>query len=227
MKQGNIKRNNKRDNTRIKSGILSALLILGCVNAGSAYAQQPESSVSPASIKLHAELSSAAAADADVQNGPHDAKEVEAFLDGFFARADIKAKAGAAAVSVVQDGRTLLSKGYGVTGKSVKSRVDASRDTFRIGSVSKVFTAAAIMQLVDQGKISLQDNIETYLDDYTLTNPYDTPVTVEHLLTHTTGFAVREPADASYLYDTSRKPVSLKESIYDVFPPVVREPGAS
>jgi CubicO group peptidase (beta-lactamase class C family) len=225
LKQGNIKRNNKRDNTRIKSGILSALLILGFANAGNAYAQQPESSVSPASIKLHAELSSAAAA--DVQNGPHDAKEVEAFLDGFFARADIKAKAGAAAVSVVQDGGILISKGYGVTGKSAKSGVDASRDTFRIGSVSKVFTAAAIMQLADQGKISLQDNIEKYLDGYTLTNPYDTPVTVEHLLTHTTGFEVREPADASYLYDTSRKPVSLKESIYDVFPPVVREPGTS
>lgn len=164
MKQGNIKRNNKRDNTRIKSGILSALLILGCVNAGNAYAQQPESSLSPASIKLHAELSSASAA--DVQNSPHDAKEVEAFLDGFFARADIKAKAGAAAVSVVQDGETLISKGYGVTGKSAKSGVDASRDTFRIGSVSKVFTAAAIMQLVDQGKISLQDNIEKYLGGY-------------------------------------------------------------
>lgn len=111
MKQGNIKRNNKRDNTRIKSGILSALIIMGCVNVGSAYAQQPESSVSPASIELHAELSRASAA--DVRNGPHDAKEVEAFLDDFFARSDIKAKAGAAAVSVVQDGRPLSLRGMG------------------------------------------------------------------------------------------------------------------
>lgn len=46
-------------------------------------------------------------------------------------------------------------------------------------------------------------------------------------MTHTTGFEVREPTDASYLFDPSQKPISLKESIYDVFPPVVRKPGTS
>lgn len=112
----------------------------------------------------------------------------------------------------------LVSKGYGVADKTSKARVDANLGTFRVGSVSKVFTAAAIMQLVDQGRISLQDNIEKYLDGYKVTNPFDTPVTIEHLLTHTTGFEVREPTDASYLFDPSQKPVSLKESIYDVFP---------
>ncbi|CAM4257151.1 hypothetical protein FHS16_001492 [Paenibacillus endophyticus] len=83
------------------------------------------------------------------------------------------------------------------------------------------------MQLVDQGQTSLQDNIEKYLDGYRLTNPFGTPVTIENVLTHTTGFEVREPTDASYLLDSSRRPISLKESVFDVFPPVVRMPGES
>ncbi|NQX49305.1 serine hydrolase [Paenibacillus tritici] len=71
----------------------------------------------------------------------------------------MKAKAGAAEVSAVQDGEVLISKGDGVTGRTPGSGVDANRDTFRIGSVSKVFTAAAIMQLVDQGKLSLRNRV--------------------------------------------------------------------
>ncbi len=160
-------------------------------------------------------------------SGPVEASEVEAFLDAFFAKDAIKRKAGAITVSVVQDGKVLVSKGYGMTDQRSKSPVDPSRSTFRIASVSKVFTAAAVMQLVEQGKISLQDNIEKYLDGYKVTNPFRTPVTIENLLTHTTGFEVREPADASYLTDASQKPISLKESIFVQFPPVVREPGTS
>ncbi|MBT2293082.1 serine hydrolase [Paenibacillus albidus] len=74
------------------------------------------------------------------------------------------------------------------------------------------------MQLVKAGKISLQDNIEEYLDGYQLTNAFDTPVTIENLLTHTSGFEVREPSDASYLMDDSQMPISLKESILSSFP---------
>ncbi|MEK4063924.1 MULTISPECIES: serine hydrolase [unclassified Paenibacillus] len=216
---------NRNNKTRRTSGMLAALLLLTLAGEASAYAQPSEPSDHLASVQQVAALSSAAPG--DLKNGPRDAKEVEAFLDAFFARDAIKQKAGSAAISVVQDGKVLVSKGYGVADKTSKARVDANLGTFRVGSVSKVFTAAAIMQLVDQGRISLQDNIEKYLDGYKVTNPFDTPVTIEHLLTHTTGFEVREPTDASYLFDPSQKPVSLKESIYDVFPPVVRKPGTS
>ncbi|WP_169085095.1 serine hydrolase [Paenibacillus sp. PL91] len=212
--------NKKKKRTRRMLGVLTAMLMLTLTAEASAYAQQPESNPS-----AFVELGSAASG--DFTSGPRDAKEVEAFLDAFFARAAIKQKAGAAAVSVIQDGKVLVSKGYGVTDQTSKSPVDASRSTFRIASVSKVFTAAAVMQLVDQRKISLQDNIEKYLGGYKVTNPFDSPVTIEHLLTHTTGFEVREPADASYLFDDTQMPISLEESIFDVFPPVVRKPGTS
>ncbi|WP_172195494.1 serine hydrolase [Saccharibacillus qingshengii] len=158
--------------------------------------------------------------------GPRDAAEVQAFLDDFFARDDIAKPGGAAAVSVVQNGRVLASRTYGEAAQMPGGTTEA-RDRFRIGSVSKVFTAAAVMQLVDQGRISLDDDIELYLDGYTLNNPYGKKVTVGDLLTHTTGFEVREPPDAGYVTDRSRKPVSLAESVFEVFPPVVREPGTS
>jgi len=215
---------NKNNKTRRAFSILTALLALTLVGEASAYAQQPESE-QVSSVKQLAALGSVA--QKDFKSGPRDAKEVQAFLDAFFAQDAIKQKAGAAVVSVVQGGDVLASKGYGITGPTSKSKVDATQSTFRIGSVSKVFTAAAIMQLVDQGKISLQDNIEKYLDGYKVTNSFDIPVTIENLLTHTTGFEVREPSDSSYLFDPSQKPTSLKESIFDVFPPVVRKPGKS
>lgn len=216
--------NKNKKRARRRFGILTALLTLTLAGESSAYAQQ--SGADPlASVTQQTSIGSVTLG--DFTSGPGDAREVEAFLDAFFARDDIKHKAGAAVVSVVQDGNVLVSKGYGVTDQTSKSLVDASRATFRIASVSKVFTAAAVMQLVDQGGISLQDNIEKYLDGYKLTNPFDTPVTIENLLTHTTGFEVREPTDASYLTDESLKPTSLKESIFDVFPSVVRKPGTS
>lgn len=216
--------NKNKKRTRPMFGILTVMLTLAVASEASAYTQQP-ASVPVAFTNPHASLVSAAPG--DFTSGPRDAKEVEAFLDSFFAQDAIKQKAGAAAVTVVQDGKVLVSKGYGETDQTSKSPVDASRSAFRIASVSKVFTAAAVMQLVDQGKISLHDNIEKYLDGYKVTNPFDTPVTIEQLLTHTTGFEVREPSDASYLTDASRMPATLKESIFDVFPPVVREPGTS
>ncbi|RAV21567.1 serine hydrolase [Paenibacillus contaminans] len=225
--------NKNKKRTRRTYGILTALLTLSLAGEASVYAQQqPEPNPTDA-VKQLASFGSTAlalldnAASKDFTSGPRDAKEVEAFLDAFFAQDAIKQKAGAVAVSVVQEGNVLVSKGYGVTDQTSKSPVDASGSAFRIASISKVFTAAAVMQLVDQGKISLQDNIEKYLDGYKVTNPFDAPVTIENLLTHTTGFEVREPSDANYLTDDSQKPVSLKESIFDVFPPVVRKPGTS
>jgi CubicO group peptidase (beta-lactamase class C family) len=216
---------NKNKKTQRMFGILAALITLTLVGEASAYAQHQPESDHFNSVKQLAALDNSAPG--DFTSGPRDAKEVEAFLNAFFAQATIKQKAGSAVVSVVQGGEVLVSKGYGITDPTSKSPIDADRATFRIGSVSKVFTAAAVMQLVDQGKISLQDNIEKYLDGYKVTNSFGTPVTIENLLTHTTGFEVREPTDSSYLTDASQKPISLKESIFEVFPPVVRKPGTS
>ncbi|NEW08345.1 serine hydrolase [Paenibacillus sp. SYP-B3998] len=149
-----------------------------------------------------------ASAQANMARGPQSAKEVEKFLDDYFSQDPIKKKINALTVAVVQNGQVLARKGYGVTDRSTNTPVQPDQTVFRVASVSKVFTALAIMQLVDQGKIGLQDNIEKYLDGYKVNNPFATPVTVEMLLTHSTGFEVRDQSSNSFMVDGSLTPVS-------------------
>lgn len=85
-------------------------------------------------------------------------------------------------VAVEQDGELQLAKGYGMA--DLEQDVAADRSTvYRIGSITKQFTAAAIMQLVEAGQISLDAPIQEYVDFPT----GDHEVTVEHLLHHTSG----------------------------------------
>nr|WP_306812936.1 serine hydrolase [Paenibacillus soyae] len=155
------------------------------------------------------------------------AQEAAKFLDEFLASAAVKKEASAISVSVVKDGTVLVEKGYGLADKASGKAIDPAQTTFRVGSVAKVFAVAALMQLVDQGKIAIDDNIEKYLGGYEVRNPFETPVTIEMLLTHSTGFEVRDPTDQNILFNPSQKPISLEESIFSIFPPVVREPGTS
>lgn len=199
--------------------LTAALIVTLSLEAGALAA------AAPAGVPLAAAASAAATMPASL--GPKDAKEVAAFLDAFFAQDSVKAKASGAAVSIVKDGKTLASKGYGVADKASGAKVDPDQTVFRIASVSKIFTATAIMQLVEQGKISLQDNIEKHLGGYKVVNPFGKPVTIEMLLTHTTGFEVREPTADNFTNDPAKQPRSLKEQVMLDFPPVVREPGTS
>jgi CubicO group peptidase (beta-lactamase class C family) len=86
-------------------------------------------------------------------------------------------------IGVVRNGKVILAKGYGLA--NVELGVPASPDTiYEIGSLSKQFTAAAIMLLVEEGKISLDERVSKYLPD--LPAAWG-EVTVRHLLTHTSG----------------------------------------
>lgn len=106
------------------------------------------------------------------------------------------------AVLVVKDGKTVLRKAYGMadTAKGVKMRPEMA---LRIGSMTKQFTAAAILLLADEGKLELDDEITTYLPDYPAQGR---KITIEHLLTHTSGivsytgrpgYAQRAPQDTT------------------------------
>lgn len=130
------------------------------------------------------------------------------------------------AVVVVQDGRIVLSKGYGYADLNKKTAVNPERTLFRIGSVTKTFTAAAIMQLVEQGKLDLHEDIHKYLGGMKLNNPFLQPVTIHHLLTHTSGFQVTVEKKEDIYEDLSMN-IPLKEFIEGKKPPVVREPGTA
>ena len=95
-----------------------------------------------------------------------------------------------AAVSVVKDGKLFFAKGYGYADLEKGIPVDPEQTIFRIGSVGKMFTWTAVMQLVEQGKLDLEADINTYLD-FRIPDTYPQPITLKHLLTHTSGFEDR------------------------------------
>jgi CubicO group peptidase (beta-lactamase class C family) len=88
-------------------------------------------------------------------------------------------------VVVVNKGKVLLTRGYGYADPETKTPATPAT-VYEIGSMTKQFTAAAVMILAEQGKISLDDAIAKYLG----TLPPDwNKITVRHLLTHTSGIA--------------------------------------
>jgi CubicO group peptidase (beta-lactamase class C family) len=90
-------------------------------------------------------------------------------------------------VSVVKDGKVLFEKGYGYADVAKKTPMDAERTVLKAASVSKTFTATAVMQLVEQGKLDLDRDVNEYLD-FTIPAAFGKPITLRHLLTHTAGF---------------------------------------
>ncbi len=121
---------------------------------------------------------------------PFDAREVEAYLDGLIEIEMVEKHLPGVVVVVVQDGQILLAKGYGYANLDQRLPVDPNNTLFRIGSVSKLFTWTAVMQLEEQGKVSLETDINEYLD-FTIPDSYDKPVTMRQLMTHTAGFEDR------------------------------------
>jgi CubicO group peptidase (beta-lactamase class C family) len=117
-----------------------------------------------------------------------DAKELEAFFDPIFAEQMEKLHIPGAAITVVKDGKIFFTKGYGYADLEKKTPVAPDRTIFRVGSITKVFTATAMVQLAERRKIDLHDNVNKYLKDFNVPNTYPQPVTFTNLLTHTAGF---------------------------------------
>ncbi|MBC3875474.1 serine hydrolase [Undibacterium sp. LX15W] len=88
-----------------------------------------------------------------------------------------------ATVIVIKDGKTLLRKAYGIANLAKAEKLQADH-VMRLGSITKQFTAVAILQLVEAGKLSLNDPVTRYFPDFPESAKQ---ITVEHLLTHTSG----------------------------------------
>ncbi|MET0190040.1 MAG: serine hydrolase domain-containing protein, partial [Pseudonocardia sediminis] len=98
--------------------------------------------------------------------------------------------------------------------------VDPDRTLFRVGSVSKVFTATAVLQLVEQGRIDLDADVGRYLD-FPLPRSFDAPITMRNLLTHTAGFEERIKGLIAY----GESPVNLRDDVAVDPPEQVFAPG--
>ncbi|GIL38932.1 serine hydrolase [Roseiterribacter gracilis] len=108
-------------------------------------------------------------------------------LDATVAKALTEFDVPGAAIAIVEDGKTVLTKGYGVRGLEDKRPVDA-QTVFDIGSVSKAFTGALVEALVDDGKMTLDDKLADRVPAFRLPDAYAAAnVTVRDALTHRTG----------------------------------------
>lgn len=126
-----------------------------------------------------------------------------------FIRAEMqKQKIPGVSLAVVKDGQIVYAKGYGFA--NVEHQVPVKPETvFQSGSVGKQFTAAAVMLLVEEGKINLEDKISKYFAD---TPETWKDITIRHLLTHTSGMG-DYPRDfdlrADYTEDELYKKIKL------------------
>lgn len=109
------------------------------------------------------------------------------------------------AIGVFKDGKIIHKKGYGIANLDYKIPI-TSQTVFDIGSVSKQFTGACIVNLVQAGKISLDVPIQKYIPEFP---EYNNPITVRHLLHHTSG--IRDYLDLMYMSGMSFDNVFTEE----------------
>ena len=126
-----------------------------------------------------------------------------------------------AVVAVVKDGQVLLVKGYGEADVAAKKPVVADQTLFRPGSISKVFTATAVMQLVEQGKLDLDRDVNDYLD-FAIPKTFAEPVTLRRLLTHTAGF---EEVVKNLFVASAAEMRPLREYLIAAMPERIFRPG--
>jgi CubicO group peptidase (beta-lactamase class C family) len=116
------------------------------------------------------------------------APEIRSQVDGLFRALVSGAQIPGAAVAIIQDGAVTHKAGYGYADIRTRTPVDPDITRFRVASVSKLVTATAVMQLVEQGSVDLNADINTYLTAFRIGGDYPVPVTIANLLTHTGGF---------------------------------------
>ncbi len=149
-----------------------------------------------------------------------EAADVEAWLDGYMPYALASGDIAGAVVTVVADGRIIVNRGYGFADLESRTPVDPERTLFRPGSTSKLFTWTAVMQLVEQGQLDLDSDINTYLD-FEIPS-VGRPVTLRDVLTHTPGF---EEVYRNLIMDDASAAPSLEDYVRENVPGAVFPPG--
>ena len=124
-------------------------------------------------------------------------------------------KTPGAAVVLVSGDETILLSGFGKA--DIENNIDVNENTmFRLGSISKVYVALAILKLQEEGRLSLKDKVRDLIPEIEFNNPWEDkyPIRIENLLEHTTGWDEWHFAE---LGSDDPKPKTLKEAL-DFYP---------
>jgi len=150
------------------------------------------------------------------------ATDLEAFLDGLMPTQLERENVAGAVVAVVKDGKVLLVKGFGYSDMDKRTPVTSDATLFRPGSISKLFTWTSVMQLVEQGRLDLDKDVNDYLD-FKIPPAFGKSITLRDIMTHTPGF--EETARDLFVADAKQlTPLDqyLKDHLPNrIFPPFV------
>jgi CubicO group peptidase (beta-lactamase class C family) len=198
-----------------------ALMVTSAFLVSATFAAEPTVPLSPPVSSA----SSASPENPDTASGavPLTKDDVDIWLDGYLPYALRTGDIPGAVVTVVKDGQILTARGFGFADRDKRTPVDPERTLFRPGSVSKLVTWTAAMQLVEQGKLDLDKDVNTYLD-FKIPEYDGKPVTLRQLMTHTAGF---EEAVKDIIFSDPAHLLSLGDYLKRWTPKRVFEPGTT
>jgi CubicO group peptidase (beta-lactamase class C family) len=213
--------------TTILTGLLTLLLAFPAGAAAQTSAAPADSVVPPqlAADAPDADPGDSVATPDAAQAGPANLTraDLEAWLDGYMPYALQSGDIAGAVVVVVKDGEVLLQKGYGYADLATGTPVDPERHLFRPGSISKLFTWTAVMQLVGQGKLDLDADLNQYID-FEIPPKDGAPATLRQVMTHTAGF---EEQIRGLITSNPEELVPLDQALKRWVPERIHEPGTT
>ncbi len=124
------------------------------------------------------------------------ASELSQFIQREIEQKDIRALS----IAVVDGDRIVWAQGFGFA-DAARTQPATAQTVYRVGSVSKLLSDVAVVQLIEQGKLKLDDDVRTILPDFQPHNPFDQPITLRRLMSHQSGL-VREPPVGHYFDPT-------------------------
>ncbi len=167
--------------------LFAALFMAGVASAQVPHAPDPGTAASTGQVSGPAPAASVGTMAPDGAGHALTASDLGTFFDGLVPFALERGDVAGGVIAVVKDGKILFAKGYGYANLKTHARPSPARTLFRIGSTSKLFTWTAVMQLVGQGKLDLDVDINRYLD-FTIPPRDGKPITLRDLMTMTPGF---------------------------------------
>lgn len=151
-----------------------------------------------------------------------DIKELVKYADSITTSEVSIPKVPGVVLGIASSDSIFLLKGYGYGDYDKKIAVDPKKTLFQIGSVGKLFTSIGLLQQIEKEKISLNDNVNQYLNNWKIRNSFNKPVTPFQLLTHTAGFNDRF---LNYMAKSNSEVESLGKHLPKNMPSVFQSPG--
>lgn len=147
--------------------------------------------------------------------------EVAAALETMIEREREQKELRAVSIALVDGDEVVWARGFGEQSEGVPATAGT---VYRVGSVSKMFTDIAVMQLVQRGEVDLDTAVQAYVPEFTPRNDTDTPITLRQLMAHRAGI-IREPPAGHYFDDTGTELAMTVRSMAgtpQVYPPTTR-----